>query len=82
MPRRFSTDEVVRALQRLDFTPTRQRGSHIRLSGRFRGATRFVTVPRVRGAIDPGTLGSILRQTGLTKDELDALTKGMTVEER
>jgi predicted RNA binding protein YcfA (HicA-like mRNA interferase family) len=68
LPRDLSGDEVVRALRRLGFIVVRQVGSHIRLE---RGVAR-VTVP-AHGAIVPGTLKSILRQAGLTVEELRAV---------
>ena len=65
LPRDLSGDDVVRALRRLGFVVVRQVGSHIRLE---RGAAR-VTVP-AHSVIVPGTLKSILRQAGITVEEL------------
>ena len=79
MPRRYSTDEVLAALRSIGILPVRQRGSHIRLQGTFRGGTRLVTVPHVRGTIDAGTLSSILRQAGITRDELGRLVDGEAI---
>lgn len=76
MPRRYSTDDVVRALAGVGIQPVRQRGSHLRLQGFFRGATRFVTVPSVRGELAPKMLSSILRQAGLTWEEFERLESG------
>ena len=66
-PRDLSGDDVVRALRRLGTGLVRQVGAHARL---VRGPAR-VPVP-MHGAIVPGTLKSILRQAGLTTDELRA----------
>lgn len=65
LPRDLSGEEVVRALRRLGFIVRRQVGSHIRL---VRGEAR-VTVP-AHGALVPGTLKSILRQAGVSVEEL------------
>ncbi|MBI4625546.1 MAG: type II toxin-antitoxin system HicA family toxin [Verrucomicrobia bacterium] len=65
LPRDLSGGEVVRGLKRLGFVVVRQVGSHIRL---VRGEAR-VTVP-AHGAIAPGTLKSILRQAGVSLEEL------------
>jgi predicted RNA binding protein YcfA (HicA-like mRNA interferase family) len=58
---------LVRALERAGFLVTRQSGSHVHL---FRDGRR-VTVP-VHGSKDLrlGTLRSILRDAGITEDEL------------
>src|SRR3989304_2376481 len=76
VPRRYSTDEVMRALSRIGFEQIRQRGSHIRLRGYFRGATRYVTIPFKRGNQDPKTMSSVLKQAGLTAEELAMLVGG------
>ncbi|MEX1255906.1 MAG: type II toxin-antitoxin system HicA family toxin [Dehalococcoidia bacterium] len=80
MPRRFSSDEVIRALARIGIEPVRQRGSHVRLQGHFRGETRNVTVPIVRGTQDPRTLSSILRQAGISRTELETLVDGENID--
>ncbi|HLE80184.1 MAG TPA: type II toxin-antitoxin system HicA family toxin [Dehalococcoidia bacterium] len=81
MPRRYSTDEVIGALARVGIQPVRQRGSHVRLEGHFRGARRHVTVPVVRGEQSPKTLSSILRQAGLTREEFIRLASGLDLGE-
>ena len=65
LPRDLSGDDVVRALKRLGFVVVRQVGSHVRLA---RGDAR-VTVP-AHNAIVPGTLKSILRQAGVSVEQL------------
>lgn len=61
--------EVVRALERLGFMVTRQRGSHIVMR---RGSIGCV-VPNHR-ELKIGTLVGLLKQAGLSPDELiDAL---------
>lgn len=73
MPRRFSSNEVVRALSRIGILPVRQRGSHIQLRGFYEGARRAVTVPANQRVLEPRDLGSILRQAGLTLAQLEEL---------
>jgi predicted RNA binding protein YcfA (HicA-like mRNA interferase family) len=72
LPRDVSGDELIAALGQLGYTPTRQRGSHVRLTTEQNGTHR-VTVPRT----DPlrvGTLAAILRDVAahfeISRDEL------------
>jgi len=63
--------EVVRALERAGFVPVGTRGSHRKLHHPERNLT--VIVPLHRRALPPGTLASVLRQAGLTGEDLRAL---------
>jgi predicted RNA binding protein YcfA (HicA-like mRNA interferase family) len=72
LPRDLSGPDLVRALARLGYAPTHQRGSHVRLTT-TQGGEHHLTVP----AHDPlkvGTLNAILRDVaehfGLTRDEV------------
>jgi predicted RNA binding protein YcfA (HicA-like mRNA interferase family) len=72
LPRNLSGDDLIKALARLEYAPTRQRGSHVRLTTSQNGK-HDVTVPRS----DPlriGTLSGILRDVAahfaITRDEL------------
>jgi len=66
---RVSGAEVVRALERLGFRVTRQRGSHIVMR---RGAAGCV-VPNHR-ELKTGTLAGVIKQAGIAVAEfLDAL---------
>lgn len=67
LPRDLSGPETVKALRRLGFEVIRQEGSHIRLAK----AGRSVTVPNHRSIV-PKTLQSILRQAGITAEDLIA----------
>ena len=69
MPRlpRISGSEAVRALQRLGFAVSRQRGSHIVMR---RGASGCV-VPNHR-EVKTGTLAGVLRQAGVSVEEFIA----------
>ena len=66
--------EMLRALERAGFEFERQRGSHAVLINRERG--RVAVVPMHGGKdLPPGTLRGILRQAGLTADDLRALLR-------
>lgn len=60
----LSGTEVVTALLKDSFVRVSQRGSHVKL----RKDDRVVIVP-IHRELAQGTLGSILRQTGLSRDE-------------
>ena len=73
MPRRYSAAEVAALLERLGLVRTRQRGSHVRYSGTFRGLQRHVTLVARERQIPAKTLRSIAGQLGLGADELKQL---------
>jgi predicted RNA binding protein YcfA (HicA-like mRNA interferase family) len=62
-----SGKRVVRALEKVGFEVVSTRGSHCKL--RRMSPLRIVIVP-LHDEVRPGTLTSILRQAGLTADEL------------
>lgn len=64
---RLSGDEVARLLQRAGFVPVSQRGSHRKLR-HADGRTAIVPIHR---ELATGTLASILRQAGLSIEELE-----------
>lgn len=66
----ISGAECVKALERVGFVVSRQRGSHIILR-RAQPLAR-TTVPNHK-ELDRGTLRAIIRQSGLTVDEFVAL---------
>lgn len=61
----LSGQDLVKALQRLGFEQVRQRGSHVAMR---RGSAGCV-VP-MHKEVKMGTLAGILRQAGVTQDEL------------
>jgi predicted RNA binding protein YcfA (HicA-like mRNA interferase family) len=65
-----SGKRVVRALEKVGFEVVSTRGSHCKL--RHMAPPRIVIVP-LHDEVRPGTLTSILRQAGLTADELQDL---------
>jgi len=67
--RQVTCDDLVRALKRAGFEERRQRGSHLHM---WRSADNArVTIPVHPGRTVPtGTLRAILRDAGLSMDEL------------
>jgi predicted RNA binding protein YcfA (HicA-like mRNA interferase family) len=66
----ISGRELVRALEKLGFVLDRQRGSHLIL---FReDPPKTLSVPDHR-ELDRGTLRSLIRQAGISPDELSRL---------
>lgn len=61
--------KVIRALGRAGFAQVSQRGSHVKIRN---NAGRTVIVPLHR-ELARGTLGSILRQSGMSSDEFRKL---------
>ncbi len=63
--------EIIKALERVGFERRNQVGSHVQLIGSDKeGSKRLVTVPdHGNKEIPIGTLLSILRQSGLSRDE-------------
>jgi predicted RNA binding protein YcfA (HicA-like mRNA interferase family) len=71
LPRGLDARRVVAALRRHGFEFVRQTGGHITLHHPAR--RRTVTVP-AHGEFGPGLLASILRQSGLSREQFtDAL---------
>jgi len=66
---RLSGDEVAQALLRAGFVAVSQRGSHRKLRHPD-GRTAIVPIHR---ELAIGTLASILRQAGISAEELEAL---------
>lgn len=66
---RLSGEDVLKTLGKAGFDRVSQRGSHVKLRN---GEQRTVIVPLHR-ELAPGTLGSVLRQAGLTSAEFNEL---------
>jgi predicted RNA binding protein YcfA (HicA-like mRNA interferase family) len=64
-----SGERLVRALKRAGFEVLRQKGSHVALE-RIVGEKTFRTVVPQHATIAKGTLSDILKQAGLTLEEL------------
>ena len=64
----LSGDELIRLLKKAGFEVVRRKGSHVSL----RRETYETVVPR-HGELARGTLLGILKQCGLTREELETL---------
>ena len=80
MPRRYSTREVAEALERIDIRFLRQKGSHMRYRGIWRGRERNVTLVAGQRLIPPRTLAHILGQIGIRSDEFVRLIAGEEID--
>jgi len=70
----LSGRKMIEVLRALDFEQAGQKGSHVKLKGYLAGEKRTVIVP-LHEELAPGTLKSVLRQAGLTLEELKSLLK-------
>ena len=68
----ISGRQLVRTLRRAGFVELRQKGSHVAMEKRTSEGCWRTVVPLHR-EIRPGTLSDILKQTGLTKEDLAQL---------
>jgi len=50
--------------------PIRQSGSHVQMKGTYKGETRFTTVPVHGKEVPKGLVLQILKDCGLTNEEL------------
>lgn len=74
MPKLYSARIVLSALQRAGFNLISQKGSHIKLYKRHGDKVFTVIVPDHK-EIATETFGSILKQSGMTKKELEKFIK-------
>lgn len=70
MPKLYSSDDILKMLQRNGFHFVSQKGSHIKYR-KLGTPTLTVIIPAERKVIPNGTLTSILRQSNLTKQDLE-----------
>lgn len=70
MPRLHSGGKVIKALQRIGFEIFSQRGSHVKVRRTYQGKVYTAIVP-LHKEVALGTLQSILRQAGITREELE-----------
>ncbi|OGE71299.1 hypothetical protein A2617_04540 [Candidatus Daviesbacteria bacterium RIFOXYD1_FULL_41_10] len=70
MPKLYSARIILSALQRAGFTIISQRGSHVKLYKKT-GTKIFTVIVPNHKEIALGTFGSILRQAGMNKKELE-----------
>ena len=73
LPRDVSGEDLARALRRFNYEITRQTGSHMRLTSKFKGVQHHVTIP-AHNQLKVGTLADILGDVAsyldLTRDQL------------
>ncbi|MBU4352931.1 MAG: type II toxin-antitoxin system HicA family toxin [Nanoarchaeota archaeon] len=67
MSRLFSSQEIIRILENHGFVQVGQKGSHIKL----RKENKTVIVPHPKKEIPIGTFHSILRQSGMKKEDFE-----------
>ena len=71
--RNISGLKLAKLLEQFDYKITRQKGSHIRLTSRYKNEQHNITIP-AHNPIKIGTLNNILREiadyVGLSKEEL------------
>lgn len=81
MPLDLSSADVARLLRRIGIV-LKRRGKEDIYEGYFRGKLRTVVVPRNKKSIPAGTLASIFRQAGITREEAEKLLRGESIEGR
>lgn len=73
LPRDLDGDELIAALRAVGYAPSRQSGSHVRLTARLPSGEHHVTVPRT-SPLRVGTLNAILMEVashlGIDRDTL------------
>jgi len=67
-----SARDVLKVLHRLGFDQVGRKGSHIRLKRKTEEKTFIVIVP-YHDEISPGTLLSIIRQAGISREQFLAM---------
>ncbi len=70
----LSAKEIIKALEKDGFKVLRQKGSHISLYKKSGDKTYLVVVPEKR-EVKKGTLLSILRQAGMSRERFFELLK-------
>ena len=69
MPKLYSSREIIKVLEENGFVFVSQRGSHIKF---FNSITKsMVIVPANKRQIPVGTFSSIVRQSGLSKENFE-----------
>jgi predicted RNA binding protein YcfA (HicA-like mRNA interferase family) len=75
LTRDISGDDIIKALARLGYIPTRQTGSHVRLTTNYKGE-HHITIPR-HNPLKIGTLIALLKDIGdhhgMTREEVLSL---------
>ncbi len=71
MPKLYSSNEIIKVLESRGFIFISQKGSHIKYR-KYGQATLTVIIPAHKKQIPMGTFKSIVRQSGLTKEDFEA----------
>lgn len=74
MPRLYSGQKIIRALQRAGFYIASTKGSHVKLRGIRFGKLQTVIVPKHK-EVAFGTFQSILKQAAMEFEELKSLIR-------
>ena len=61
LPRQISGEELARLLHRYGYQITRQTGSHLRLTSKFKGSEHHLTIPAHKD-LRVGTLSAVLAE--------------------
>ncbi len=72
LPRDLSADDLIKALAQLGYHPTRQRGSHVRITT-LESGEHHVTIPRhspLRVGTVAAILGDVAAHFSISKTEL------------
>jgi predicted RNA binding protein YcfA (HicA-like mRNA interferase family) len=72
VPKLYSSQQIVKALEREGFVFVSQRGSHVKYRKADGNIVLTVIVPAGRKQIPRGTFRSILRQSGLDESAFDS----------
>ncbi len=59
LPRDLKAEDLIKLLHRYGYQPTRQTGSHIRLTTTFKGTEHHITIPQ-HDYLKVGTLSNII----------------------
>lgn len=71
--RSISGKEMVKILEKVDFSVVSQKGSHIKLKRKIQTGATIVIVPNHR-ELTPGTFKNILKTANLTLEDFDRLS--------
>ena len=70
-----SATAIIKRLEKLGFRLHRQKGSHAQYVAKRDGRHYLVTVPVHRGDLHTPVIASIIRQSGLSRDEFYTNTR-------
>jgi predicted RNA binding protein YcfA (HicA-like mRNA interferase family) len=71
MAKLYSSKQIIKVLQQKGFVYISQKGSHVKFRKYQKASALTVIAPANRKEIPYGTFKSILRQSGLTKEDFE-----------